>query len=86
MKTLLLISIFLLVSIELCAQNAIKKSDVVIHITGSDAWGAHRFDVNIYKKASSAKVVYSFLDSLKHSEVRKDPEYERVSEKTTIQR
>jgi hypothetical protein len=81
MKTLLLIAVCLFTSVELSAQNAVKKGDIVIHLTGNDAFVNHRFYIDIYKKSNSVKVVYSYLDSLKHSEVGKDPEYARVENK-----
>ncbi|MES2378014.1 MAG: hypothetical protein V4553_15610 [Bacteroidota bacterium] len=80
-KSFLLISIFLFISVDLFAQSIVKKGDIVIHLTGNDAFVNHRFYIDIYKKSNSVKVVYSYLDSLKHSEVGKDPEYARVENK-----
>ncbi|MCC8424137.1 hypothetical protein [Mucilaginibacter sp. UR6-11] len=78
MKNILLTLASFLISSVLLAQNPVKKGDIVIHLTGSDAYGDHRYMVDIYKKGNYAKVVYAYSDSLKWSEVKVDPDYYRV--------
>lgn len=77
MKNLLLASVLLLISSALLAQNAVKKGDIVIHLAGTD-YSDHTYNIDIYKKGNSTKIVYAYRDSLKGSKVKADPEYRRI--------
>ncbi len=78
MKNPLLTLIFLLISSALLAQNTVAKWDVIIHLTGSNAWGERRYSVDIYKKGRSAKIVYTYRDTLSRSAVKNDSDYKRT--------
>jgi hypothetical protein len=83
MKISFLIAVLLLLSSTLLAQNVPKKGDMIIHLTGHDAWVDHKFFVDIYKKGNSAKIVFAYHDSIRYSELRKDTEYNRVNNNLT---
>ncbi|MES2378015.1 MAG: hypothetical protein V4553_15615 [Bacteroidota bacterium] len=78
MKTLLLTFLLFSISSRLWAQDDIKKDDITIHINGSDAWGGHRFLVDIDIKQNTAKIYYAFQDSIRMAKVSKDANYKRA--------
>jgi|GEM_PF-1751646 len=75
LKTALLLFLLLLSYHKLIAQAIVNKGDMIIHIINYDAWGNHKFFVNVYKYRNSVKIVYAYRDSIKYSEIRKDPAY-----------
>ena len=81
MKHLLSTAILLAICLNLIGQDLIKKSDIVIHITGHDAWVDHQFFVDIYKRGNSAKLVYSYRDGVKYAEARKDKRFDLLRTK-----
>jgi hypothetical protein len=62
----------LLLSSLVFAQHVVKKGDITIQIKGYALGMEHLFYLDIYKKRSSATIVYSYLDSVKFAESRKD--------------
>jgi hypothetical protein len=76
----LLLAALLFCTAQLLAQDAVKKGDVIIHITGSGPDYNQKFLVDIYKKSSSIKIAYAVFDSIKNSALRVNREYLKVSE------
>ncbi|MFD2873662.1 hypothetical protein ACFS5N_14345 [Mucilaginibacter ximonensis] len=76
---LLLLAILFYTAKGLFAQEIVNKGDIAIHIVDADAWGMHKFFIDIYKHRNQVKIVYAHRDSIKHAEIRRDPAYKPIS-------
>lgn len=78
------VAIFLLLFKGTFAQESVNKGDVIIHIYNSVAFINYKFMMNIRKKGNEVKINYACMDSVKFSEVRKDPEYSITNSSSTL--
>ncbi len=75
MKNLLTALIFLFISTELYAQEAVKKNDIIIHIRTTSSMSYGSDFINIFKRDSMAAIIYANFDSIAYAAVRKDTAY-----------
>jgi hypothetical protein len=78
MRILSMVYILISISSSVLAQNSDKKkttSEGTISFQGVDAWGSHKFNVNIYFSNHSGKLVIAFQDSVRISSLRNDLKY-----------
>jgi ATP-dependent protease HslVU (ClpYQ) ATPase subunit len=61
------------------AQSDMDKAEGMISFKGADAFGEHQFTVRILIKENYAKITYAYKDSIRHSDVRKDLTYSKLS-------
>ncbi len=73
------VAIFLLIFKGAFAQESVNKGDVIIHIYNSVLFINYKFLMDIRKKGNEVKINYACVDSVKFSEVRKDPEYAGIN-------
>ncbi|WP_377186858.1 hypothetical protein [Mucilaginibacter ximonensis] len=66
---------------KLYAQETVNKGDIVIHIHGSGPDFLNKFQLDIYKRSDSMKIVYAVFDSIRFSVTRKDSAFARLSAK-----
>ncbi|GAA4096035.1 hypothetical protein [Mucilaginibacter panaciglaebae] len=78
---LILIIVLLFAAKPLFAQETVNKGDIIIHIHGSGPDFMSKYQVDIYRRSNSIKIIYAVFDSIRVSATRKDTAFARVSAK-----
>lgn len=80
MRYLILLAFTLFHSITF-AQDAVKKGDITIHITGNEQNYNDKLLIDIYKRSNTIKIVYAVLDSVKNNQMALDTAFTNNREK-----